>query len=96
MMKITLSQFHYKLPTRKYIVVPSADFHNDVVSVCKSNIGIDNSLGNPSYTLTPTKEEILNNHKFLFCSFGISTKDDELDVLTLYWLFSHSEHSIYM
>ena len=35
-----------------------------------------------TYTLTtPTKEEILDNHRSVLCSFGISTKDEELDIL---------------
>jgi hypothetical protein len=43
-------------------------------------LGIDNSLGNPTYTpTTHTKEEILDNHRSVLCSFGISTKDEELD-----------------
>ena len=45
-------------------------------------LGIDNSLGNPTYTPTTlTKEEILDNHRSVLCSFGISTKDEELDSL---------------
>ena len=44
-------------------------------------LGIDNSLGNPTYTPTTlTKEETLDNHKFVLCSFEISTKDEELDL----------------
>jgi len=40
---------------------------------------INNSLGNPTYTPTTlTKEEILDNHMSVLCSFGISTKDEEL------------------
>jgi len=63
--------------------------------VCKSHyinclineLGIDNSLGNPTYTPTTlTKEEILNNHRSVLCSFGISTKDEELDLPSLYWI----------
>jgi N-methylhydantoinase B/oxoprolinase/acetone carboxylase alpha subunit len=39
-------------------------------------LGIDNSRGNPTYTPTTlTKEEILENHRSVLCSFGISTKD---------------------
>jgi hypothetical protein len=50
-------------------------------------LGIDNSLGNPTYTpVTPTKEEILDNHRSVLCSFGISTNDEELDLLSLYWI----------
>ena len=40
-----------------------------------------------SYTPTTiTKEEILENHWFVLCSFGISKKDEELDLPTLYWI----------
>jgi hypothetical protein len=50
-------------------------------------LGIDNSLGNPTYTPTTlTREEILDNHWFVLCSFGISTKDEELDLPSLYWI----------
>ena len=41
--------------------------------------GIDNSLGNPTYTLsTLTKEEILDNDRSVLRSFGFTTKDEEL------------------
>jgi hypothetical protein len=50
-------------------------------------LGIDNSLFNPTYTPTTlAKEEILNNHRSVLCSFGISIKDDELDLPSLYWI----------
>jgi hypothetical protein len=50
-------------------------------------LGIDNSLGNPTYTPTTlTKEKILDNHRSVLCSFGISTKDEELDLPSLYWI----------
>ena len=50
-------------------------------------LGIYNSLGNPTYTHTAlTKEEILDNHKSVLCSFGISTKDEKLDLPSLYWI----------
>ena len=51
--------------------------------MCKSHyvdclikeLGIDNSLGNPIYiSTTLTKEEILDNHRSVLRSFGISTK----------------------
>ena len=63
--------------------------------VCKSyyvdclikELGIDNSLGYPTYTPTTlTEEEILDNHMSALCSFGISTKDEELDIPSLYWI----------
>jgi hypothetical protein len=48
-------------------------------------LGIDNSLGNPTYTSTTlTKEEILHNQRSVLCSIGISTKDEELDLPSLY------------
>ena len=52
-------------------------------------LGIDNSLDNPTdnvYPTTSTKEEILDNHRSVLCSFGISTKDEELDLTSLYWI----------
>ena len=50
-------------------------------------LGIDNSLGNPTYTLRAlTKEEILDNHMSVLCSFEISTKEEELDLQSLYWV----------
>jgi hypothetical protein len=32
------------------------------------------------------KEEILDDHSSILCSFGISTKDEELDLPSLYWV----------
>jgi len=79
----------------EYVVVPADKAPNNIVFICKSHyinclineLGIDNSLGNPTYTLTTlTKEEILDNHRSVLCSFGISTKDEELDLPSLYWI----------
>ena len=42
---------------------------------------IDDSRGNPTYT--STKEETPDNHRSLWCSFGISAKDD---LPSLYWV----------
>jgi hypothetical protein len=48
---------------------------------------INNSLDNPTYTSTTiTKEEILDNHMSVLCSFGISTKDGDLDLPSLCWI----------
>ena len=33
-----------------------------------------------------TKEEILDNHGSVLCSFGISNKDEELGLPSLYWI----------
>ena len=79
----------------KYVVVPADKAQNNIVFVCKKHyidcliqeLGIDNSLGNPTYTPTTlTKKEILDNHMSVLCSFGISTKVDELDLPSLYWI----------
>ena len=68
---------------------------NDIVFVCNSHyidclikeLDINNSLGNPTYTPTiTTKEEILDNQRSVLCFFGISTKDEELDLPSLYWI----------
>jgi hypothetical protein len=48
-------------------------------------LGIDNSLGNSTYTPTTlTKEEILDNHSSVLYYFGISTVDEKLDLPALY------------
>jgi len=48
---------------------------------------INNSLSNPTHTpATLMKEEILDNHMSVLCSFGISTKDEELVLPSLYWI----------
>ena len=52
-----------------------------------TNFGIDNALSNPTYIPTTlTNEEILDNHWSVLCSFGISTKDKEPDIPSLYWI----------
>jgi hypothetical protein len=32
------------------------------------------------------KKEILDNHRSVLCSFGISTEEKELDLPSLYWI----------
>ena len=68
---------------------------NNIVFVCKSHcidclikeLGFDNSLCNPSYSPTTLmKEKILDIHTSVLCSFGNSTKDEELDLPSLYWI----------
>ena len=79
----------------KYVVVSTDKTPNNIVFVCKTHyinclineLGIDNSLGNSTYSLTTiTKEVILDNHRSLLCSFGMSTKDEELDLPSPYWI----------
>jgi hypothetical protein len=84
---------HLSLLHDKYVIVSTDNAPNNIVFVCKSHyidclkkeLGIDNSLGNPTYTPTTlTKAEILDNHRSALCSFGISTKDEELDLPSPY------------
>jgi hypothetical protein len=86
---------HLSLLHDKYVIVSADKAPNNIVCVCKSHytdhlikeIGTDNSLGNPTYTSTTlTKEEILDNHRSVLCSFGTSTKDEEQDMPSLYWI----------
>ena len=79
----------------KYVVVPADKAPNDIVFVRKSHytdrlikeLGIGNSLGNPTYTPTTlTEVEILDKHMSVLCSFVISTTDEELDLPLLYWI----------
>jgi hypothetical protein len=86
---------HLSLLHDKDVIVSGDNAPNNSVVVCKSHyidrlmkeVGIENLLGNPTYTPTTlTKEEILDNHRSVLCSFGISTKDEELDLPSLYWI----------
>jgi hypothetical protein len=53
----------------------------------RSHIQLRLSDCNTTYTPTTlTKEEILVNHRSVLCSFEISTKDEELDLPSLYWI----------
>ena len=76
----------------KYFIFSADKSPNDIVSVSKNHyidcfikeLGIDNSLGNPSHTpTTVTKDEILDNHRSVLCSF--------LNLPSLYWIpkFTH-------
>jgi hypothetical protein len=82
---------HLSLLHAKYVIVSADKSPNNIVVVFKSHyidclikeLGIDNSIGNPTYTpATLTKEEILDNYRSVLCSFGISTKDEELDLVS--------------
>jgi hypothetical protein len=63
----------------KHVIVSADKAPNNIVLVCKSHyidclikeLGIDNSLGKPY--IYP--DDILDNHRSVLCSFGISTKD---------------------
>ena len=46
-------------------------------------LGIDNTLGNPTNTLDDTYERgIMDKHRSALCFFG----DEELDLQSLYWI----------
>ena len=71
---------HLSLLHDKYAIVSTDKAPNNIVLVCKSHyldclikeLGIDNSLSNPTYTtIALTKEEILDNHRSILCSFGL-------------------------
>ena len=79
----------------KYVVVPADKAPNNIVFICKSHyinclikeLGMDSSQGNPTYTPTTlTKKEILGNHRSVLLSFGIFTKDEDLDLPLLHWI----------
>ena len=86
---------HLSLLHDKYVIVPADKAPNNIAVVCKSHyndclireLGINYSLWNLKHTPTTiTKEEILDNHRSVICSFGISIKDEELDLPSLYWI----------
>ena len=69
----------------KYVVIPADKTSNDIVFVCKSHyvyclikeLGIENSLDNPTYTPTTlvlTKKEIMDNHRSVMCYFQFQQK----------------------
>ena len=75
----------------KYFVPPNKAPGN-IVFGCKSyyveryikELCIDNSRGNTTYIpMTLTNKEILDNHRSVWCSFGLSAKDEKLDLTSL-------------
>ena len=60
----------YCLPPSRYLALMFLGVN--YIECLIKELGIDNSLGNPTYTPTTlTKEEILDNHRSVLCSFGI-------------------------
>jgi hypothetical protein len=77
----------------KYVVVPADKATNNILCVCKSHyidcliteLGIDNLPGSLTYFPTILQnEEVLCNDMSVLCSFGNSTKDEEVDLLSLH------------
>ena len=70
-----------------YVIVSAKKSPNNILCVCKlhyidwliKELAIGNSLGNSTY---PHR----HNHKSVLRSFVISTKDEELDLPSLYWI----------
>jgi hypothetical protein len=86
---------HLSLLHDKYVIVSADKAPDNIVCVCRSHyidclikeLGFDNLLGNTTHTPTTLmKEEILNNHRSVLFSFRISTKDEELDLPSPYWI----------
>ena len=78
-----------------FIIVPADKASNNFTFVCRKyyihilqeELGLNTLPGNPTYTLTDfTTSEILDNHKSVLTSFGISTSDTEHDLPYIYWI----------
>ena len=75
----------------KYVIVSADKAHSNSLCWYKwhyiecliKELRIDNSRDNPtSIPTTLTKDEILDNHRSVLCSFGITIEDEELDLLS--------------
>jgi len=74
------------LPTRPPTISFICDKSHYINCLIKK-LGIENLLGNPTYTPTHMKEEILDNHtRSVLWSFEISTKDEKLGLTLLCWI----------
>ena len=74
---------HLFLLYDKYVIVSADKVPNNILFVCKSHqidclkkeLGIDNSVGNPTYTpTTRKKEEILDTHRSVYVPFEYQPK----------------------
>ena len=79
-----------------FVIVPADKAPNNVVFICKAfyysclREELDDS-GNRNASSTYqrtnlTKSEILINHRSVLSSFGVNTKDDDIDLPSLYWI----------
>ena len=70
----------------KYGVVPADVPNNKHFIECLNIVlGLYSSQANPTYIATKlSKEDIIDNHKAVLSSFGLSLKDDDCDLLLLY------------
>jgi len=79
---------------KDFCLTPSENIFSDIMAkiryllmrlACLFYITLTRCVVNPTYTPTTlTEEEILDNHRSVLCSCGISTKDEELDLPSLY------------
>ena len=85
-----LSRLH-----ENFVIVPADKASNNYTFVCKRHyvrilseeLGLNSLPGNPTYNLTDfSASEVLDNHKSVLTSFGIETRDDELDLPYIYWI----------
>ena len=79
----------------KFVVVPADKASNNIVFVCKTHyinclmeeLGMRHMTGNPTYNLTAMfKDEILQNHRSVMLTFGISLPEEDIDLPKLYWI----------
>ena len=50
-------------------------------------LGMSTMTGNPTYNLTAmSKDEILQNHRSVMLTFGISLPEEDIDLPKLYWI----------
>ena len=80
---------------REPVIVPADKASNNYTFVCKRHyvsilseeLGLNSLPGNPTYNLMDlSASEVLDNHKSVLTSFGIETRDDELDLPYTYWI----------
>ena len=78
-----------------FVVVPADKASNNIVFVCKTHyinclmeeLGMSTMTGNPTYNLTAmSKDEILQNHRSVMLTFGISLPEEDIDLPKLYWI----------
>ena len=79
-----------------FVIVPADKAPNNVVFICKAFYysclreeldDSDNRNASSTYQRTNlTKSEILINHRSVLSSFGVNTKDDDIDLPSLYWI----------
>ena len=79
----------------KFVVVPADKASINIVFVCKTHyinclmeeLGISTMTRNTTYTLTAmSKDEILQNHRSVMLTFGISFPEEDIDLPKLYWI----------